>query len=247
MMCGAADGTLLPPYIIYCSEHMWDAWTLGGPQGSPCCSSGCCARGARYNRTKNGWMEVTCFTDWFETILLPHARRLEGKKVMIGDNLASHFSDHVLELCELHNIEFACLPSNSTHICQPLDVSFFKPMKVSWRKVLTEFKLRHPKITGVPKDQFPSLLKKCLELMDQTIAKTEYKCGDCEKSAIKRVLKNGFEACGMVPFDLNKVLSKITPIKHDVDYVEPLINDSLTDYLMNKKSEIEVTKRQSKK
>ncbi|XP_072376783.1 uncharacterized protein [Diabrotica undecimpunctata] len=127
MMCGAADGILLPPYIIYRSEYMWDAWTLGGPQGSPCCSSGCCARGARYNRTKNGWMEVTCFTDWFETILLPHARRLEGKKVMIGDNLASHFSDHVLELCEVHNIEFACLPSNSTHICQPLDVSFLNP------------------------------------------------------------------------------------------------------------------------
>ena len=246
MMCGAADGTLLPPYVIYRSENMWDSWTLGGPQGQPCCNQACCSRGTRYNRTKNGWMEVTCFTDWFETIFLPHARRLEGKKVMLGDNLASHFSDRVIELCTLNNIQFACLPSNSTHICQPLDVSFFKPMKNAWRKILTNFKMKHPKVSGVPKDKFPSLLKECLEAMDSTSAKTEHKIGDNEASAIKRILKNGFEACGIAPFNPNKVLSKLVPANVTAD-VELTINDSLTEYLKMKKSDNEVVKRQIKK
>lgn len=33
MFCGAADGTLLPPYVIYPSENMWDTWTIREPQG----------------------------------------------------------------------------------------------------------------------------------------------------------------------------------------------------------------------
>ncbi|KAJ8917911.1 hypothetical protein NQ315_002604 [Exocentrus adspersus] len=40
-----ADGVLLPPYIIYKAEHLYDSWTERGPKG------------ARYNRTKSGWMD----------------------------------------------------------------------------------------------------------------------------------------------------------------------------------------------
>jgi len=45
MFAPAADGTLLPPYIIYKSMHLYNKWTEGGP------------RGARYNRTPSGWMD----------------------------------------------------------------------------------------------------------------------------------------------------------------------------------------------
>lgn len=79
-----------------------------------------------------------------------------------------------------------------------------------------------------------------------TNPKTEYKIGDAEKSAIKRVLKNGFEACGIVPFNLNKVLSKVTPIDNSVNDITPLLA-SPNMYLKNKKSDVEVIKRRSKK
>ena len=29
--CGAADGTKLPPYVIYKSKNLWSSWTMGGP------------------------------------------------------------------------------------------------------------------------------------------------------------------------------------------------------------------------
>lgn len=42
MITGTADGNILPPYIVYKFEHLWDFWTVGGP-------SGC-----RYNRSNSG-------------------------------------------------------------------------------------------------------------------------------------------------------------------------------------------------
>lgn len=50
-------------------------------------------------------------------------------KVLIGDNLSCHSSEEVLKLGEKENIKFVCFPPNSTHVAQPLDVSFFRPLK----------------------------------------------------------------------------------------------------------------------
>jgi hypothetical protein len=89
-------------------------------------------RNARYNRSKSGWFDSQCFKDWFKSVILPHYRRLQGNKVLIGDSLSSHFSEEVILLCEENNIKFVCLPLNTTHVCQSLDVSFFAPMKKYW-------------------------------------------------------------------------------------------------------------------
>ena len=131
MFCGSASGVLLPPYVIYKSEHLWDRWTENGPKGHPCCEDRCCSSGSRYNRTKSGRIKASCFTDWFRSTFLPHAMNLPGKKVLIGDNLSSHFTDEVLELCNDNNIVILFLPPNSTHLTQPLDVSFFRPLKTA--------------------------------------------------------------------------------------------------------------------
>ena len=53
MFAGAASGELLPVYVVYKAEHLWDTWTQGGPPGT------------RYNRSKSGWFDSNCFEDWF--------------------------------------------------------------------------------------------------------------------------------------------------------------------------------------
>ena len=128
MFCGNATGEILPPYVVYKSESIWSTWTEGGPAGT------------RYNRSKSGWFDQTCFEDWFLSLLLPRLKRQEGKKVMIGDNLSSHISQQVLQKCEENNITFVALPPNSTHLTQLLDIAYFRPMKVSWRKILQTWK-----------------------------------------------------------------------------------------------------------
>jgi hypothetical protein len=230
MVCGSADGTLLPPYVIYKSEHLYNTWKEGGIQGKPCCTKFCCIKGCRFNRTSHGWMDANTFQDWFETCFMPHARRLEGQKILIGDNLASHINDSVIRLCGENNISFICLVPHSTHICQPLDVAFFKPMKVAWRAVLTDYKLRNRTSSGIPKELFPSLLSRALKKMDQVIAQTNDKPGDHHESAVKRNLINGFYATGIHPFNPNKVLNKIPGTSHLHD-PRPIVDDALTELL----------------
>lgn len=106
MYGGFADGTMMNPYVVYKSVNMWDCWVVGGPEGTI------------YNRTKSGWFDSRTFDDWFMRCALPPMKRLEGKKALIGDNLACHFSLRVVEECEKNNIQFIFFPGGATHICQ---------------------------------------------------------------------------------------------------------------------------------
>lgn len=120
MFCGNAEGKLLPPYVVFKADHMWSSWVANGPQG------------VRYNCTKSDWFDATVFEDWFRTLFLPAVRHLTGKIALIGDNLSSHISMKVLETCEEKNIKFICLLPNATNLLQPMDVSFYGPLKRAW-------------------------------------------------------------------------------------------------------------------
>ena len=99
---------------------------------------------------------MDCFTDWFVKIALPHLASKPGKKVLIGDNLSSHLSECVIRMCEENDIHFVFLPANSTHLMQPLDVAFFRPLKQAWRGVLEKWKKGAGRLsTTIPKDVFP--------------------------------------------------------------------------------------------
>lgn len=116
MFCGNAEGHLIPNYVVYKSEALWTTWTEGGPPNT------------RYNRSKSGWIDTNIFQNWFETTFLKEVQS-GGPCVLIDDNLASHINERVIEMCEAHDIKFICLPPNTTHISQPLDIAFFRPMK----------------------------------------------------------------------------------------------------------------------
>lgn len=238
MICGSANGTMLPPYIIYKSIYLYDTWKENGPVGKPCCEQPCCSRGARFNRTISGWIDAVTFRDWFISTFLPHAKRLQGQKVLIGDNLSSHFDEDILKMCRENEIDFVCLVPNSTHICQPLDVGFFRPMKTAWRYVLTEWKSQNLKISAIPKDRFPSLLRKCLERMDvvkvNVNKQNEHLPGNKEVSSIKRNLINSFYATGIYPINKNEVLKKL-PQEENINDIRNEMENSLTDFLRERR------------
>ena len=71
---------------------------------------------------------------------MPSTSDLVGPIVLIGDNLGSHFSKKVLQYCDENEIRFLCLPPNSTHFCQPLDVAVFRPAKAEWRDILDNWR-----------------------------------------------------------------------------------------------------------
>lgn len=131
MFAAAADGHILPPYIIYKAVYLYPTWVENGPDG------------ARYNTSKSGWMEMSVFEDWFLSLCVPYLNHLQGPKVLIGDNLSSHVSHHVIQKCSELDVRFVLLPPNSTHLTQPLDVAFFKPLKASWRRCLDDWKKKN--------------------------------------------------------------------------------------------------------
>ncbi len=71
---------------------------------------------------------MSVFDDWFFKIALAPLKCKTGAKAIIGDNLVGHLSVAVVKACEENNIIFILLPPNSTHLTQPLDVSFFRPL-----------------------------------------------------------------------------------------------------------------------
>lgn len=184
MYAGSAAGELLPPYVVYKSAHMWNTWTENGP------------RGTRYNNSPSGWFDSLTFTDWFQTLMLPRLKKLEGKKVLIGDNLSSHITQEVLDKCRQNDIYFVCLPPNSTHLTQPLDVAFFHPLKQKWRQILSKYKSSHKglKYCVLQKQDFPALLK-CLH--------------DSIAESAGRNLISGFLKCGIYPCDVSPLLERL--------------------------------------
>lgn len=215
MMCGNAAGKILPPYVNYKSENLWNQWTEGGPPNS------------RYNRSKSGWFDAKSFEDWFFTTLLPVLRKEEGKKVIIGDNLSSHLSCKVIEACEQYNIAFVALPPNSTHLTQPLDVAYFRPLKYHWRKILDDWKsTREGQILPtIPKQRFPALLK---ELWEKILVKSADN------------LQAGFSKAGIYPTNELPVLERLPTFKHpQPDRVSPsLISDSFVQFLEDKRKQV---------
>ncbi|RVE47096.1 hypothetical protein evm_008280 [Chilo suppressalis] len=185
MFAITAGGECLPPYVVYKAEHLYTQWTLNGPLGS------------RFNRSKSGWFDSLLFEDWFESIILPWAKKKTGTKVLIGDNLASHINYKIVTYCEENNIRFVFLPPNSSHLTQPLDVCYYGPLKKLWREILLNYKVKNPREATIHKGHFPDLLK---ILMNQLNEKSHN-------------IISAFRSTGIVPFNPDKVISKLPDSK----------------------------------
>ena len=172
------------------------AWAANGPKGEPFCTRRSCRRGSSYNRTPHGWFDGVVFTDWFKNVFLKHANLIPGKKALIGDNLSSHFTDQVLKLAAENDIAFIRSPPNSTHLTQPLNVAFFRPVKIQWRKVLEAYKLQNKRSVSIDKPAFPGLL--CQVFDDEKM-----------KQKAPENLKSGFAKTGIFLFDPDRVISGI--------------------------------------
>lgn len=218
MLCGNAAGELAPVYVVYKAENMWGTWAENGPSQARC------------NRTKSGWFDARCFEDWFEYTMLPILKKQTGKKVLIGDNLSSHISPHVISLCEANNIAFIALPPNATHLFQPLDVAYFRPMKIAWRKTLNEWKnnTRNSRSSSVPKDQFPMLSKQMFQEMEANSSQN---------------LKSGFRKCGLFPLNRDPVLQSMPNQQLEATVpVRELLGESFLENLRSTRVQVTETR-----
>jgi len=102
-----------------------------------------------------------------------------------------------------NDIVFILVPPNATHLCQPLDVAFFGPLKKAWRSVLGDWKKKNRGV--VPKSEFPGLLKKAIE----------------QAGGLKSVnVVAGFRAAGIFPFDPQQVQKRVPSAESEDEHDE---------------------------
>ena len=184
-VCVSAAGQLLPPYILYTGQRLMHTHTQDG------------APGTRYAVSAKGWMTKANFVDWFRNMFIPYLPS-ERPVLLIIDGHESHVKYEVRDLAAKNGIELAKLPSHTTHLLQPLDVSVMKPLKENYDKAAHTLFVTQRQY--IKKTDFPSLIAKTWKQFQP-------------QHAI-----NGFKKTGIVPFNRGAIsdesLKPIPPVEN---------------------------------
>lgn len=178
LFTAAADGTYLPPFVVYKGLNLYSSWTKGGPPG------------ATYGCSASGWMTDINFEAWFLKVFIPKIEPLEKPVLLTYDGHNSHLTYETVKTAVDKSVIILCLPPNTSHAFQPLDVAVFGPLKTSWRNTLKDWS-RESRMKSVDKAVFPLLLKHLCETL-----KPEH--------AI-----SGFRGSGLYPLNRNAVRHRI--------------------------------------
>ena len=101
---------------------------------------------------------------------------------IVLDGHSSHATLSLVEFCAANTIELIALYPNATHILQPLDVSFFHPLKNAWKMAVDRWRLDN-NFGKLRKEDLPALLQTAVDTLHP-----------------KSILPNGFKTCGLYPF-----------------------------------------------
>ena len=173
--CGSATGHVIPPFIIFAAKQINYLWTKNEVSGS------------RFAVSDNGWVDHELFsfflTEHFMANAVPHHPLL-----LLLDGHSTHFEPKSLQIAKDNNIVIFCLPPHTTHVCQPLDCSLFKPLKQQWRQECHNFYQKNPGLV---------------------ISKYNF-CGIFREAWLKAITPTnviaGFKKAGIYPFNRDKVL-----------------------------------------
>lgn len=118
--CMSATGIFVPPMFIYKRQRMAPHLMNGAPAGS----IGDCS--------ESGWVNEDLFFKWLQHFQKFTSSSVENPVLLIADNHSSHISISIWEFVREHGIYFVTIPPHTSHRVQPLDVSFFKPLKTNY-------------------------------------------------------------------------------------------------------------------
>ncbi|EED19603.1 pogo transposable element, putative [Talaromyces stipitatus ATCC 10500] len=174
-----STGWHLPPYIIFKGKHKRMAWFEDDPT-------------VRFQCSDNGWTTDKITLDWLQKHFIPLTRtRTVGRyRLLILDGHGSHPTPEFDATCIENNIISLCMPAHTSHLCQPLDVSIFSPLKKSYYKHV-EYRTR----LGFSHIDKLDFLEAFLRARTEAYKTTS--------------IQNGFAATGLVPLNPGRVLEKL--------------------------------------
>lgn len=129
--CCSGTGQAMPPFIIFDAKQLNHQWTRGEVPGT------------RYGLSDSGWTERKLFHGWLVEHFLAHA--VPGRPLLLlVDGHSSHYDPDSIRFARSHSVIIFCLPPHTTHEAQPLDISFFGPLKNNWSEVCHRFLQANP-------------------------------------------------------------------------------------------------------
>jgi hypothetical protein len=178
--CISADGRYLNPLIIWPATTHRSNWTIYPTPGW------------QYGCSESGYTDSHISLEWLKRIFDPETRdRAKGRpRVLICDGFGTHETLEVLEFCLGNNIILCRLPSHTSHKLQPCDVAVFAALKAAYRDEVE--RLERGGVNAIGKEHFTSLYSR---------ART--------KAFTQRNIRSGFSACGLFPFNPDRVLQSM--------------------------------------
>jgi hypothetical protein len=169
MACICADGTYQPPLIIFTGQHLYSSWRGKHP-----------LQGTTYAVSSNGWMDARIFESWFNIFIRKVSHR---PLILIYDGHKSHLGLTLIQKAREESISIIKLPSHTTDRLQPLDVSCFRPLKMSWDERLVAYQRKNG-FVSLNRAEFVDLL--CEVWLEKLSSST---------------IKSGFRKTGVFPLD----------------------------------------------
>jgi hypothetical protein len=118
--CMNAAGTYIPPFMIFPRKRMNMTLLNDTPPGTVGVVSA------------SGWTTSEIFLQWLQHFI-DYAKPTEQKKVVLLLNgHSSHKSLQAIEIARQNNVMIVCFSPHTSHRLQPLDVSFFGPLKSAY-------------------------------------------------------------------------------------------------------------------
>ena len=136
LACICADGTKLPPSLIYKGEShdLQDSWLedLGSET-------------AYFAASDNDWTCNSLGLYWLKNIFDRHTKEKAGCawRLLIVDGHSSHVNMEFLETALRLRILIHIMPPYSTHRLQPLDIGIFSPLATYYSQAIDRLSLIH--------------------------------------------------------------------------------------------------------
>lgn len=170
----SAVGHCIPPMVIYPRQRISDQLKKGGPIG------------AVYGCSKNGWSNEELFLEWLKHLANYTKPSSQDPILLILDNHSSHISIEIFEYCRKHGIVMVTIPPHTSHRLQPLDLTFFGPLKAAFNRECELYLRAHVMERITPYD--------LAELLN----------GAFKKVATLDNAISGFRAAGIQPYNPDK-------------------------------------------
>ena len=165
------SGVHVPPVMLFHRKNMNARLMKGAPSG------------AKGYASANGWMDNALFLKYLEHFIDFVRPCTENKILVILDGHQSHKSLQVIDMARANHITIITLPPHTSHRLQPLDITFFGPLKSNYNKEIDRWMLNNPGKRVTDYD------------ISEIFAPAYLKTVSAEKAA------NGFRVAGIYPFN----------------------------------------------